>query len=107
MSAPWSAAGRPPTSSRNPAGRQARPTPSRAPRLVAAAWAALVIFLVAGEFGPVFKLPQAVMDISPFAHTPRLPGTAFTAAPVVSLLAVAAALSAAGLYGLRRRDLTL
>ncbi len=77
-----------------------------APRLVALSWAALVLFLAVGEFGPVFKLPQAVMDISPFAHTPRLPGGDFTGTPVVALVLVAAGLCAAGLYGLRRRDLT-
>jgi ABC-2 type transport system permease protein len=35
----------------------------------------------------------------------KLPGSAFTAAPVVWLSAVAVALGAAGLVGLRRRDM--
>jgi polyether ionophore transport system permease protein len=75
------------------------------PRFTAAGWAALVVFLAVGEFGPVFKLPQVVVDLSPFAHTPRLPGSQMSTVPLVWLLVVAAALVAAGLYGLRRRDL--
>ncbi|WP_433324383.1 ABC transporter permease [Spirillospora sp. CA-294931] len=74
------------------------------PRLAAAGWAALVVFLLIGQFGSVFNLPQAVQDVSPFAHTPRLPGGDWSMTPIVSLLAVAAALVVAGMYGFRRRD---
>lgn len=44
------------------------------------------------------------MDFSPFAHVPRLPGGTVTAAPLVWLVVVAVALTAAGLTALRRRD---
>jgi ABC-2 type transport system permease protein len=64
-----------------------------------------VTFLLLGEFGPLFELPQWVMNVSPYAHVPRLPGTDITMAPVVTLVAVAAVLVAAGLVGLRRRDM--
>ena len=57
-----------------------------------------------GELGPLMNLDHWVMDLSPFAHVPRLPGGPFSATPIVALTAVAALLAAAGLAGLRRRD---
>jgi ABC-2 type transport system permease protein len=76
-----------------------------APRAVVVGWAALVAFLLLGEFGPLFTLDQWVMDLSPYAHVPRLPGGELSAAPLVWLAAVAALLVTAGLAGLRRRDI--
>jgi ABC-2 type transport system permease protein len=76
-----------------------------APGLVTAGWGALVAFLLLGQLGPILGLPQWAMDISPFTHTPKLPGGEFTATPLVWLTLVAAALVAAGLAGLRRRDI--
>jgi polyether ionophore transport system permease protein len=55
--------------------------------------------------GAILGLDQAILDISPFAHVPKLPGHAFTAMPLVWLTIVAAALGIAGLAGLRRRDI--
>jgi ABC-2 type transport system permease protein len=77
------------------------------PRAVIVGWVALVAFLLLGEFGPLFKLDQWVMDLSPFAHTPRLPGGPFSAVPLVWLGLLAAALIAAGLAGFRRRDIPI
>jgi ABC-2 type transport system permease protein len=74
------------------------------PRLVVLGWVALVGFVLLGEFGPLFDLSQAVMDVSPFAHVPRMPGGDFAAGPLLWLTAVAAVLIAAGLGGFRRRD---
>jgi ABC-2 type transport system permease protein len=73
------------------------------PRGATAAWAALAIALALVELGPVAELPQALIDVSPFAHSPRLPGGTLDAAPV-ALTALAAAFAAAGLVALRRRD---
>jgi ABC-2 type transport system permease protein len=76
-----------------------------APRLIVGGWAALVAFLLIGEFGPLLRLDQWVMDLSPFAHLPKIPGAQFSAAPILWLTVTAAALIAAGLVGLRRRDI--
>jgi ABC-2 type transport system permease protein len=75
------------------------------PRLDFAAWAALLAFLLLGQLGPLLRLPQWAMDISPFTHVPKLPGTAFTFTPLIWLTVVAALLTAAGLAGFRQRDL--
>ena len=76
-----------------------------APRFVAAGWVALAGFVLLGELGPLFELDQRVLDLSPFAHVPRLPGGVFNSTPLVALTAVAVLLGAAGLIGIRRRDI--
>lgn len=76
-----------------------------APRALALAWAALGAVILIGWIGPALELPQAVLDVSPFTHTPLFPLTDVTWTPLVLLAAVAAALALAGLSGLRRRDL--
>jgi ABC-2 type transport system permease protein len=75
-----------------------------APRLTTAAWAALALCLALAELGPVLELSRTIIDVSPFAHSPQLPGGSLTPAPL-ALTAIAAALGAAGLAGLRHRDL--
>lgn len=72
---------------------------------VPAAWTALGLVVVIDLFGPALQLSHWVLDISPFTHAPRLPGGPVSAAPLAWLCAVALALSAAGLAGLRRRDI--
>jgi polyether ionophore transport system permease protein len=74
------------------------------PRLAAAAWAVLMACLLFGQLGPLLRLPQWVMDVSPFTHVPKLPGAAFSFTPLAWLTAAAAMVTAAGLAGLRRRD---
>lgn len=76
-----------------------------APRLVMAGWAALVLFVLLGQLGPVLKAPEWLMDVSPFSHTPKLPGGAVEATPLVVLTLIAAALIAVGLTAFRRRDI--
>ncbi|MFF7249206.1 ABC transporter permease [Embleya sp. NPDC008237] len=75
------------------------------PRLSAAVWGLVGSVIALGWLGPVLELPQAVLDVSPFGHLPKLPGADVTATPYVWLLALALALPVAGLSTLRGRDL--
>jgi ABC-2 type transport system permease protein len=76
------------------------------PRLmVGGTWAILGIVLFITTLGEPLQLAQWTLDLSPFAHLPRLPAAAFTATPLAWLAVLALALGAAGLAGFRRRDL--
>ncbi len=72
---------------------------------VPAAWTALGLVVAISLFGQPLQLSHWILDVSPFTHAPRLPGGPVQAAPLLWLCAVALALSAAGLAGLRRRDI--
>jgi polyether ionophore transport system permease protein len=76
------------------------------PRWSPLAWVLLVAFLLLGEFGSLFELNQRVMDISPYAHVPKLPGGELTVMPLIWLTVIALALTTAGVAGFRRRDIT-
>ncbi|WP_186777652.1 ABC transporter permease [Streptomyces salinarius] len=76
------------------------------PRAAVAAWAVAGAVLLLGWVGPALDVPQAVLDVSPYGHLPKLPGGEMSWSPVLVLLLIAAALVASGLAGLRRRDLT-
>ncbi|MFH8394678.1 ABC transporter permease [Streptomyces sp. NPDC018036] len=76
------------------------------PRVARGAWAAAGLALLLGWIGPALKIPQTVMDLSPFGHLPKLPGGTMTWTPVLVLTVIAAALTTAGLACLRRRDMT-
>ncbi|MFD7295903.1 ABC transporter permease [Streptomyces sp. NPDC059897] len=76
------------------------------PRAAVAAWAVAGAALLIGWIGPALKLPQAVMDVSPFGHLPKLPGGEMTWGPVLVEVALAAVFVAVGLAGLRRRDMS-
>jgi polyether ionophore transport system permease protein len=75
-----------------------------APRLVAVGWAALTVCVLLGELGPLLRLNHWVMDVSPYAHVPRLPGTDLRWTPLVILTALSLALVTAGLASFGRRD---
>ncbi|WP_426569064.1 ABC transporter permease [Streptomyces canus] len=76
-----------------------------APRLAPAAWGIAGAVLLIGWIGPALNVPQAVLDVSPFGHLPKLPGGAVHWPPVLVLLAVATLSTTGGLAALRRRDL--
>lgn len=76
------------------------------PRGAMVAWGVAGAVLLIGWVGPALDVPQAVLDLSPFGHLPKLPGGPMRWGPVLVLLALAVTLVGAGLAGLRRRDLT-
>jgi ABC-2 type transport system permease protein len=75
-----------------------------APRAVVVGWVFMIGFFLLGELGPLFQIDQRVIDLSPFTHVPKLPGSELTLAPLLWLTAIAAVLTAVGLVGFRRRD---
>lgn len=76
-----------------------------APKATVVAWGVFAVAAIIVEFGPLLKAPQWFTDISPFTHSPRLPGGHVLAEPIIILIAVAAALLAGGLAAFRRRDI--
>jgi ABC-2 type transport system permease protein len=74
-------------------------------RFAVTGWIALTAFVILGEVGAMFALPRGVIDLSPFAHVPQLPGATVHTAPIIVLLGIAAVLTAAGLAGFRHRDI--
>jgi ABC-2 type transport system permease protein len=75
------------------------------PRLtVGVSWSALAVAALVSVVGPLVRLNHWVLDISPFVHAPKLPGTTFVATPLLWLTGIAVLLTAFGLASLRRRD---
>ena len=75
------------------------------PRATTAVWSLVGGCLTLGWAGPSLDFPRWAMDLSPYSHLPKLPGADATAAPFLWLLALSALVTAAGLVGVRRRDL--
>jgi ABC-2 type transport system permease protein len=77
-----------------------------APRISAGvSWTVLGLLVAMLLLGATLKLSHWVLDVSPFTHTPKLPGGTVSALSIVVLCVVALALAGAGLAGLRRRDI--
>ncbi|HEY2791873.1 MAG TPA: ABC transporter permease, partial [Micromonosporaceae bacterium] len=74
------------------------------PRRSGLTWAALGLCLLILEVGEILGLSHWVLDVSPFAHVPKLPGATFTATPLIWLTVIAALLGGVGLVAFRRRD---
>jgi ABC-2 type transport system permease protein len=69
------------------------------------AWSAVALAGVITVFGPPLQWPAWTMDISPFTQTPKLPGGTVPAEPLLWLCGITLTLAAAGLVGLRHRDI--
>jgi ABC-2 type transport system permease protein len=76
------------------------------PRFMAfGGWAVLAACALIEEFGRPLQLSKRILDLSPFAHVPKLPGGEVSAAPLLWLALIVVALAAVGLLGFRRRDI--
>lgn len=75
------------------------------PRATLLVWIVIVYSGLIGVFADLLGLPDWTVDLSPFGHVPLLPAVGVRWTPLVVLTAIAAGLTAIGLYGFRRRDL--
>jgi ABC-2 type transport system permease protein len=75
------------------------------PRFTPVAWGVLVAFIAVYLLGSLANSPQWLLDLEPFAHTPRVGSGDFSATPLVWLLAIDVALIVLGVTAFRRRDL--
>jgi ABC-2 type transport system permease protein len=75
------------------------------PRATALGWGAYAAFITIGQFGQLWGAGWA-MNLSPFAHSPALPGPDAELTGMVWLTVAAGALLAGGSAALRHRDLS-
>ncbi len=54
-------------------------------------WGVVVLFATLGQIGALLRLPQWVLDLSPYSHAPRMPQADFELVPALVLTAIAAA----------------
>lgn len=76
-----------------------------APRLTGAVWGVFAAFVLLVELGALLDLPGWLVDLSPFVHSPKLPGPTPVLVPLTMLTLVVGLLTVLGYVGLRRRDL--
>ncbi|WP_052847777.1 ABC transporter permease [Streptomyces avicenniae] len=77
------------------------------PKASAAAWAVPAYGFFVVYLGELTGLPDGLRNLSPIGHVPQVPAAEWRWLPLTLLTLVAAGLIAAGLAGLRRRDLEL
>lgn len=73
---------------------------------VAGGWALVAVGAFVGQFGALANLPEGVREVSPFAHTPQVPGADADWGPAFVILVISGALVALSVMALRRRQLT-
>jgi len=69
-------------------------------------WGLLALGLILGQFGSLMQLPEWVRDLSPFTHTPAVPGTDVDWSGAVWLIVVAAVTIGLAAVIARRRQLS-
>jgi ABC-2 type transport system permease protein len=74
------------------------------PTLTAASWGLLGFFGVLTLIAPSLDVGQAVLDLSPFNHVPKLPAASATATQLIVLSALSLVLLAGTVAAFRRRD---
>ena len=75
------------------------------PRATLAAWAVLALAFLQVYLGELLRMPDWLSAASPWWHLPRQPLEPFAPGSALGVLAVAVGLAAAGVAGLRRRDI--
>lgn len=75
------------------------------PQLASLAWLAVLFCAVVMFFGELLDFPRWVVDLSPFSHAGTYPAEPMDWGGFAMLLAAAAGVSAAGVWGFTRRDL--
>ena len=70
-----------------------------------AGWAFLVAFLVVGQLGELMRLPQWLIDASPYVHVSKMPVEAFTPTPALTMTLLAMAVMTAAWLRYRTRDI--
>lgn len=85
-------------------GALARLLTAVAPRWAPLSWLGVVYCYVILLFGELLDFPRWAIDVSPFSHLAAVPAVPMDWTPFVVVLALAAAMSAAGLLAFRRRD---
>jgi ABC-2 type transport system permease protein len=76
------------------------------PRWTSVSWGVLVTSLLLGQLGQILQFPQWSLNLSPFSHIPRLPSADLDIVPLLVLTAIALVMTAVGLRGFQRRDIT-
>lgn len=77
-----------------------------APRASILAWPIVILSFLISFFGPLLKLPRAVIDLSVFTHVPRLPGASVDPVPLIAMALIAIVLLSVGFVGIQRRAIT-
>ncbi|WP_025273787.1 ABC transporter permease [Haloglycomyces albus] len=75
------------------------------PRWGIARWLPWMFVLFIMLFGPMLSLNDAVMNVSPFEHTPNYPVGDVAWTPMVAMTGIAIVLGVAGYLGIRHRNL--
>ena len=76
-----------------------------APTRTAGSWGLLGLFGFLTLIAPGLNVGQAILDLSPFNHVPKVPAAAYSATPLVILTALALVLAGASVAAFRRRDM--
>jgi ABC-2 type transport system permease protein len=71
----------------------------------AVGWGLIAGFLTLGQLGELMQLPQRVIELSPYVHSPRMPVEPFTGGALIVLCVLAAALLLLASEGYRHRDI--
>lgn len=74
---------------------------------VAISWIIFALALVVVQFAPLLELPQWVLNISPFSHTPQIIGNPISWTPLIVMSFIGVVFTVLGIYLFRQRDLDL